>query len=658
MSNLYVGAQPVQVLINGSDFTPYLINGSISDSYASKGGLAPTTASLTFKGPGSILDDWANSDLRRGNTVLISINGNLHTRGTLKILSAAYEDEKNTLTVEAGCIIALYQGKAPADVRDAAVQTFGPGRTIRVCIEEALQLGEVLTQPVIWDAPAFSDFTIRGPLNPSGGWLGLAGSLLESINCYAYCRSDGRVVVREINISAVAVGRILTTSSHILHSSRLNGEPAPDAVRVTGDWRKIIDNGFYRTFDQGSVSGWESLDPGANPEYEKETDYWFASGQVKIQKAGTLREEKRYSAGDDGKLLIEYKTNVPVEGVIETEAGGAYAERTKYEYTGDFLTSKTREKINTITVIGDFFYTYDQLQERDVEEWTKQGSHWTYKKVTSKLFPSVSTLVVTNPDGSSTTTTNTSWYWDVDTETASGTAAQPPTAERKTPGSVAESVSVDEYITGASGTPGNVGVKTFSIPHLPDSAAGYNYSNQLTATGVEAVAISYARAFGIRNARILEATRRGIQLVTVYDGEDWLPLTGIHYTRRSGEAYILMGDGTSWQFDRTRCLMSYDGLNLGGAGTAPVVIDDVVTPEVSVVPGGSFTSRVMVGGGITPVYQLIARAEQGGHFAAVDSDGYLITAGEVINASAPVRTLLYDTNGLVLFTSDGYCLEA
>jgi len=611
---LYTGAKTTSVIIGGVDYSAYLVTGSISTGYASEGGLCPTTCTLTFQGnDAGVLDAWEQESLERGKPVVIQVGGYLHPRGTLRVIKSNFVEDNKTLTVEAGCYISYYQSKQTADATEQTEERFGTGVTVKAKILELLDLSKITeaADEVIWEAPGFGDFLIRGPVNPSGGWLQTAGQLLDSINCYLYSRADGRLAVRQINTSASDTTFLFDVATNVVKTEQLRGEIPPDRLKVNGNWRKIFANGYTRTFDEGHLSGTETLNPGASPEFEKKTYYWLYGKPVKGPLASTMTEQKRYSPGKDGKLLTEYKQHAVEVGVVSTSGGGPYTEVTEYSYSGDFLIKKVREKIRVLQGFGILTYTQNQIEERDIEEWNRSGAGWVYSRSEGRLRENVATLTVTNPDGSSSTVTNTSYWWDINTYTASGSAAIPPTAERRTP--LLQSESKRDEVTILLSPTDTVGERSITIPHLPDSPT-FNFSqmgtaNALKAAAAPAVVTKYLQAYGDRRAALLKGLYKGLQIVSTFTpGAGFNPLSGVVYTRIGGSKHSLLADATTWQFNRLECLVSYDCLYLGklpampGAGASIVVSSG----SFAAIPGGSglaLNTQVVVNG---VVYTLAA----------------------------------------------------
>ena len=113
MAYLINSARPTSLTIGSRDYVSNLVEMDASDSSAFRNGLITTTATITLGSlPGQPLVDYDRNDFRRGAKVTLDVTypsgvTARHPRGELRVISAVYEPESESIVVEAGCDLVL-----------------------------------------------------------------------------------------------------------------------------------------------------------------------------------------------------------------------------------------------------------------------------------------------------------------------------------------------------------------------------------------------------------------------------------------------------------------------------------------------------------------------------------------------------------------------
>ncbi|MFK0731416.1 MAG: hypothetical protein ACIWVG_09675 [Gloeotrichia echinulata HAB0833] len=231
-------ARNIRLLIGGTDFTPCLISFQGSDSHLDGSGLITFTGQILLGkalGFATSLDDRKNpTDFCRGKSVTLDIadtSGGLkrHPRGTLRLLTPKYDEEKQQLTLEVGDLITLLNFKEPTDPDKADNKSSG-----------SQDAGDVITK--LLDAAGINNITgnlpttlYNYPLNLSGSYLASVGKLLYASNRVGWIDDQERFRVSVVDIKSKSSLVSLKCGIDEIWYKRLGGSESPcERVRVVG----------------------------------------------------------------------------------------------------------------------------------------------------------------------------------------------------------------------------------------------------------------------------------------------------------------------------------------------------------------------------------------------------------------------------------------
>jgi hypothetical protein len=231
-------ARNIRLLIGGTDYTPCLISFQGSDSHLDQSGLITFTGqillgkALGFNQP---LDDRKSpSSFCRGKTVTLDVadtNGSLtrHPRGTLRLLTPKYDEEKQQLTLEVGDLITLLNFKEPTDPDKADNKSSNSQSATKVITR---LLNEAGINNFVGILP---DTLYNYPLNLSGSYLQSVGKLLYANNKVGWIDNQERFRISTVNIESTQSLVSLEVGKNELWYRRLGGAESPcEKVKAVG----------------------------------------------------------------------------------------------------------------------------------------------------------------------------------------------------------------------------------------------------------------------------------------------------------------------------------------------------------------------------------------------------------------------------------------
>lgn len=264
--SINTSARNYKVTVGSEDWTPALLEiSNWQTSSIDNSGLIRTTATLTLietrDNPGS-LDDRKNYIFRVGQQVTIDINNQgilqRHPAGTLRILSAEYEEHR--LTVQLGCLITLLSYRHPTDP-DKAEITPGSYSSRNSIVDRLLNAAGISSINNPYSLP----YGINYPINIGSSYLQTVGSLLYSAGYFGWINNQESFTISPIQLSG-SPAITLTIGNHELFYRRLSSPESPrEVIEVRGVTRLASIPEYPQTSFRATYGDAITVDPNTTP---------------------------------------------------------------------------------------------------------------------------------------------------------------------------------------------------------------------------------------------------------------------------------------------------------------------------------------------------------------------------------------------------------
>jgi hypothetical protein len=662
-------ARNVRLLIGGTDYSPCLISFQGSDSHLDQTGLITFTGqillgkALGFTQP---LDDRKSpSSFCRGKSVTLDIadtNGSLtrHPRGTLRLLTPKYDEEKQQLTLEVGDLITLLNFKEATDPVVAGNKTPDAQNANSVV---ANLLNEVGISSITGNLP---EALYNYPLNLSGSYLQSVGKLLYANNQIGWIDNQERFRISTVNIEAAQSLVNLTIGTNEIWYRRLGGAESPcEKIKVVGTQM------VTRTIELDSTSVTEQYGSPAilDPTY---------TGLIVINRATVAQSWDE----DEGKFTINTQTEKPWGVLVpqvfwsdfavspqlppqlfqlflgevqneesdfeDADAGGKLTQKTTIVYTEkseylaeiqatrpDFITGNFLGLNNTKQVSETYTYNSKEIllnkvtqtqelavivlngsnenwgdwqtipeylvpSEYKYEEWQQLDKYtWQYKSYTLKsLVRTDGGTSIEYPDNvNARAAQKLSLTWDSSEERRSNSGQEtPPAAERRPTSTRIEENPISYTALFQDPCSGNFKQR--------ERTFNLEFLSGVTVSGTDSPdadssANKQMQAIAKREGKLLRGRWQGQEMAGAIPSillYAYQPLFGVHATEIDGTGQSYLADGCSWVVTAQKALWSCDGIWTGQSLSAIAVTGAIIITESTL----SINGNIISGATITP----------------------------------------------------------
>ena len=225
-------ARKIQLLIGGKDFSSCYADFVGSDSHLDQSGFVIFTGTLTLEpslGFDESLDDRKNTRFYRGQNLVLNIANTSnelqrHPRGSLRILSAKYDDQQKPekLTLQVGDLIALLNYRAPTNAEEDPGIEFGGNTTSGEVISRLLQKAGISAI-----SGSLPNTLLNYPINLSGGYLATVGKILYANNRFGWIDKNEVFQVRAASISGGTPNLTINVGTDEIWYRRIEGAETP-----------------------------------------------------------------------------------------------------------------------------------------------------------------------------------------------------------------------------------------------------------------------------------------------------------------------------------------------------------------------------------------------------------------------------------------------
>ncbi|WP_414755546.1 hypothetical protein [Anabaena sp. CCY 9910] len=680
-------ARLTTITIGGKNFTPCLKSFQGSDNHLDQSGLISFTGEVLLGkalGFTTSLDDRANiTDFCRGNAVIITVGGERHPRGALRVMGSRYDSDRQELSVQVGDLIALLNFKEPTNPDDTGIEA-GVDKAIADIITNLLAKAGI--DAVAGDLP---DGSINYPINLSGSYLQSVGKILYSYGCFAWIDKNESFRVEKINFSASGGVSIKVGRDEIWYR-RLTGSEQPcSIIKAVGSGKILrpypktrqdysetygiastvdptLDNfriltetsERYETWDEDknilTITTYTKKPMGlvvpsdvieavfsftsnktALIDYEYKIEYFYYEQDSECKLKRKQEQIYRNLGNLYREVILSASSPSSYNGVV-LKLGPEQEIFTDYEYNPKGVITKVTTTTNEhiLSVLNDSGEDWGEWGSLDffvtsaikTEEWEqiKKGTPgtWSYKISSQQALVRVKADTASpGPNGNKTALVDdgTGKY-----QTSNSGQLTPPAPERCPVKFTIDEINIEDStkFTDPCESDFKPRERTYSVEVCAQARIDADDGNTFVVGDEPGTAL--LKAVASREGKLLFGRYKGQEIATpLYSGWfNYKPLMGISAAEPDGGVQSYLVDGASWVIGTTKALVSCDGIWTGNNSGASVAVNP------------STGETIITGGTLIFPYQEIAEFSLGlGVGIGCTGYPYLL---EVVEAIAPL----------------------